>query len=47
MFGRPGMFGGVFVRGIVAAKRHSACLARPEVHPARAYLHAVGALAVL
>ena len=42
-----GMFAGMPVRGAVAAEGHATCLARPEMNPVRADLHAFLAFAVL
>ena len=45
MLGRPRVRGGVAIRGVVAAARAPALLARSEMNPARADLDAFFALA--
>jgi hypothetical protein len=42
-----GVFGGVAIRRTITAQRDSACLARPQMNPVAADLHAFFALAAL
>jgi hypothetical protein len=41
------VFGGVAIRRTIAAQRDSACLARPQMNPIAADLHAFFAFAAL